>query len=58
MKIRKKNEKLILDKKIRNIKFRPGKKKSKTHISEIFLRTVSSFPMESGAVIWWEAIAY
>jgi len=44
-----KNEKPILDKKIRNIKFRSVKKNPKHIFRKLFLRTVLSFPLESGA---------
>ena len=59
---RNKNEKPISDKKIRNTKTSFKKKKFRTHVPKkgvwkifymhlIFLRTFSSFPLESGAVM-------
>ena len=41
-----------MDKKIHNIKFRFGKKNPKHIFLKKNLRTVSSFSLESGAVIW------
>jgi len=52
MKIWKKNEKSILNKKIHNIKFCSGKKNPEYIFWKKNLRTVSSFPLESGAFIW------
>jgi len=56
-----KNEKSIPDKKIRNIKFRSGKKKFRIHILEIFFKDSFVFSVESGGcrkqlpfLQWWK----